>query len=340
MLLGDHGLLGRVHAAHGRAVLLPALLLGPGSAALDESDLGGVGFGVVVYLIIRNSNVSLVRSRSAHHPLVLDGGDDVLVSAVSVLGGNMCVPDLESGRSDDGSDLEDLLLILVIVVDGSLSASLEAVTALVFGKLHALVLVDNCDTGNSLCVGYVDCFPVDKSELVLVGDVLDRTLGDTVTASSTLTGVDVPCFLEDGDLEVSRLSIDFQNLVIGQNIDVRVSVTVRHLRRKDTRGTVVRREGLVQTAHHSSDGRISLYQVDVNAAVCKIQRSLDSSDSSTDNQCRFAQIIASVYQLVFGTIGSNGYNLIRAMQSNLYRGTYRFFLQPSKFYLGLTKNRI
>jgi hypothetical protein len=78
----------------------------------------------------------------------------------------------------------------------------------------------------------------------------------------------------------------------------------------------------------------------VNAAVCKIQRSLDSSDSSTDNQCRFAQIIASVYQLVFGTIGSNGYNLIRAMQSNLYRGTYRFFLQPSKFYLGLTKNRI
>ena len=292
MLLGDHGLLGRVHAAHGRAVFLPALLLGPGSAALDVGDLLGV------LSAGGHDDVSPVRSGSAHDPLVLDGGDDVLEPSVAVLAGVGGVPDGESGSGDDGSDLEGDELVLVIVVDGTLSAVLGAESALALLDHVAVVLVDDCDTGDGLRMGDVDGLPVGEAELVLVRNVLDRTLGETVAASGTLLGVDVPGLLEDGDLEVPGLSLDLLDLVVGQNIDVGVSGTVRHFGRENACGTVVRREGLVQTAHHSSDGGVLLHQVDMNAPVCKIQRSLDSCDSSTNNQCRFCQIIASVYQLV------------------------------------------
>ena len=299
MLFGDHCLLGGVHAAHGRAVLLPSFLLGPGSAALDVCDLLGLLSGG------GDDDVTSVGSGCAHDPLVLDCGDDVLESAVSVLGGDVCVPYLESGCGDDRSDLEDDLLVLVVVVDCSLTAVLGAESALALLDHVTVILVDDCDTGNGLCVGDVDCFPGGESELVLVRNVLNRTFCETVSASGTLLGVDVPCFLENCDLEVSRLSLDLLDLVVGQGRDVGVSVTIRHFRREDTCGTVVRRERLVQTAHHSTDGSVFLYQVDMDAPVCKIQGCLDSRNSSTDNQCRFTQIIASVYQMVFGMVSSN-----------------------------------
>lgn len=134
-------------------------------------------------------------------------------------------------------------------------------------------------------MGYVDGLPVDESVLVLVRDVLHGTLGETVAAARTLLGVDVPGLLQDGDLEVPGLSLDLLDLMVGQDVDVGVPGAVRHLRGEDTRGTVVRRERLVQTAHDASDGGVLLHQVDVYAAVGKIQGSLDSRDSSTDNQC-------------------------------------------------------
>ena len=333
VLLGDHGLLDGVHAAHGRAVLLPSGLLGPGSAALDVSDLLGV------LSAGGNDDVPPVGSGRAHEPLVLDGGDDVLVPAVSVLGGGLGVPYLESGSGDDGSDLEGDDLVLVVVVDGSLAAVLGAQSALALLDHVATVALDDGDTGHSLSVRDVDSLPVHKPELVLVGDVLHGTLGDTVAAARTLLGVDVPGLLEDGNLEVARLALDLLDLMVGQNVDVGVSGAVRHLGGEDTRGTVVRREGLVQTAHYASDGGVLLHQVDVNATVCKIQRRLDSCDSSTDNQCRFAQVIASVTNLVFGTSRDkchqyfNHYYTIFINKQSLYLSFFslEFFETPKKF---------
>ncbi len=318
VLLGDHGLLDSVHAAHGRAVLLPSGLLGPGSAALDVGDLLGV------LSAGGDDDVSPVGSGGAHEPLVLDCGDDILVSAISVLGCDIRIPDLESGGGDDGSDLDGDELVLVIVVDGALAAVLRAQSALALLNHVAAVALDDGDAGHCLRMGYVDGLPVDETVLVLVGNVLDRTLGDTVAASGTLLGVDVPGLLEDGDLKVSRLSLDLLDLMVGQNIDVGVSSAVRHLRGEDTRGTVIRREGLVQTAHHSTDGGVLVHQVDVNATVCKIQRSLNSCDSSTDNQCRFTQVIASVTNLVFGTCA---YTLV-----HYFNWYYDIFLYLYLFY--------
>ena len=205
----------------------------------------------------------------------------------------MCVPDLESGSCDDGSDIECDEFVLVIVVDGSLTADLGAVSALVLVDLHAHRRIDDSNTGDGLCVGDVDSLPSREPELVLVRDVLHRTFCNTVTAAGTLARVNVPGLLEDRDLEISCLTLNLLDLVVGQNVNVRMSVTIRHFRREDTSGTVVCGECLVETAHNSTDCGVFLHKVDMNVPVCKIKRCLNTRNSSSDNQCRFCQIIAS-----------------------------------------------
>jgi len=160
----------------------------------------------------RALDVTVVRTGCAHHPLVLHGGDDVVVSAVSVLGRIACVPELESDGGDDGSYLEDLFLLLVGVVDCSLLTGLLTDSALAVENHLTVVGVDESDPGNCLCVRDVDCLPGGESVLELVGDVLGGTLSDTVTAAGTLFELDVPGLLLDRDLEVSSLSVDLNNL--------------------------------------------------------------------------------------------------------------------------------
>ncbi len=191
MLLYDHRLLDRVHAAHGRAVLLPSVLLGPGSAALDERDLvGGLTGRGCLY-------VAVERTGGAHHPLELHGGDDVVVPAVTVLCGDACIPDIESGGNDDRAHIENLYLVYILVVDSALLTGLLANTALALGDHAAGVRVNNRDPRDSLCMGYVDRLPRGEAELELIGNVLGRTFHNTVSAARTLVGVNVSCFLLD-----------------------------------------------------------------------------------------------------------------------------------------------
>ena len=283
MLLGNDCLLCCVGTANRGTVLLPALLLGPGTAALDVCDLLGVLF------VGGALDVTVVRTGCAHHPLVFHRGDDVVEPSVSVLGCDSCVPELESSCCDDGTDLEDFLGLLVFEVDCALHTGfLTLLTALALSDHKAVVCIDQCNPGNCLGVGDVDCSPVNKSVLELVGDLClvssENTGVNTVSASSTGSHVDVPGLLLDSDLEVSGLSVNLYDLRIGQYGDIGVTCTICHFGREDTCRTVIRRESLVETAHLSTDGGVFLHQVDVDVPVGKIQRSLDTCDSSTDNQ--------------------------------------------------------
>ena len=291
MLFGDLGLLGRIHAADGRAVGLPALLVGPGTAALDPcdgfgSDLSGVFLGhseLVLHDGGGYRDVSVERSCRTLEPLILESGDHVGEPAVSVLGSVLGVPYLESGGDDDGTDVQLDDLVLLVVVDGLLSADLGAYSALAVEEHLTLRSINKGDPGHSLGVGDVDCPPGGKPVLELVRDSPGGTLGDTVTASGTGFGIYVPCFLQDLDGEVSGLSEDLLDLMVGQNGHVRVSGAVCHLRRQDTRRAIVGRESLVKHAHRSADGGEFVHHIDVDVPVCKVQSSLDSGDSSADH---------------------------------------------------------
>ena len=303
VLLGDLGLLGRVHAAHGRAVSLPVLLMGPGSAALDPCDglgapLAGAFLGDAELVVDDGGGhryVSVERTGGAFHPLVLDGGDDVLEPSVSVLGRVLGVPDGESGGDDDGSDIKCQVLVLVLVADGLLAADLRADTALVLTELLAVSGVDERHPGHSLRVGDVDGPPGGEPVLELVGDPAGRALRDAVSARGAEGRVDVPGLLGHGDLEVSRLTVDFLDLVVGHEGDVGVTGCIRHLGGQDARRAVVRGEGLVEHAHGPADRGQPVHEVDVDVPVRKIERRLYTGDSSADHKSRFGcQFITSV----------------------------------------------
>ena len=292
VLLGDHCLLGCVHTADRGAVLPPFLLVRPGTAALNPCDgLGSLGGLVVLVgyspLVLDNGgrygDVTVEGSCCTLEPLVLDGGDDVGDPSVSVLGCGLCVPDAESAGGDDGSDLDGLGLVSVIVVDGILSAGLCADTALAIEDHLTLGRVDQGFPGDSLSVGDVDSPPGGQSVVELIGDAPGGTFCDTVTASGTGLLVDVPGFLLQGDGEVSGLSLDLLDLGVGHESDVGVSSCIRHLRRQDTCGTVVGREGLVEHTHRSTDRGQPVHEVDMDVSVCKVQGCLNTGNSSANH---------------------------------------------------------
>ena len=228
--------------------------------------------------------MTVVGTRCTHHPLEFHGCHDVVVPAVAVLCRDVRIPDLESSGDDDRTDVEDFLCLLVGVVDCALETCLLADSALVGEELLTVVGVNECDPGNCLLVRDVDCFPCVETELELVRDVLGRTLCYTVAASGTFRCVNVPGLLLHSDLEISCGTIDLDDLCVRQSRDVRVACNICHFRRENTSGTVIRRECLVQTAHLSTSGGVSVYEVDMDVPSCKIQRCLDTCDSSTDNQ--------------------------------------------------------
>ena len=156
-------------------------------------------------------------------------------------------------------------------MDCVLSTGLGADSALSIEDHLTFGGVDECFPGYCLCVGDVDCPPGAESVLELVRNAPGGTLGDTVTASGTGVFVDIPGFLPDGDSKVSGFSLDLLDLSVGQAGDVGVSSCIRHFRGQDTCGTVVGREGFVQTAHRTTDGGEPIYEIDVDVPVCKVQ---------------------------------------------------------------------
>ncbi len=156
--------------------------------------------------------MSVERTGGAHHPLELHGGDDVVVPAVTILCGDACIPDIESCGNDYRTHIKNLYLVYILVVDSALLTGLLADTALPFEDHAAGVGVDDRDPGNCLGMGYVYRFPRGEAELELIGNVLGRTLHNTVSAARTLVGVNVSCLLLYCYLEVAFLPVDLNDL--------------------------------------------------------------------------------------------------------------------------------
>ncbi|MPM75298.1 hypothetical protein SDC9_122290 [bioreactor metagenome] len=156
--------------------------------------------------------MAVERTGSAHHPLELHSGDDVVVPAIAILCGDACIPDIESCGNDDRAHIKNLYLIYILVVDSALLTGLLTDTALAIENHAAGVGVDDRDPGNSLGVGYVYRFPLGEPELELIGNVLGRTLHNAVSAARTLVGVNVSCLLLYCYLEVAFLPVDLNDL--------------------------------------------------------------------------------------------------------------------------------
>ena len=123
VLLGDDRLFGRVHAAHGRAVGVVALVDVPGAHALEPGHFLGL-------LVVRGPHqMALVGAGGGQHPLELQAGEDVGMVGVTIRGVGGGIKGGETGGQDDGPHLHFDDLLFLGVVHGLGQAGLDALVA-------------------------------------------------------------------------------------------------------------------------------------------------------------------------------------------------------------------
>ena len=77
----------------------------------------------------------------------------------------------------------------------------------------------------------------------------------TFTATSTFRYINKARMIDQGDTEISRIPLNFFDFAVGDQIYVYVPADLDQFGRDHSHGTVIGREGLVQTGHHPADAR-------------------------------------------------------------------------------------
>ena len=282
VILDEHRMLSRIHAAYLGAVGLTLLLVvASGTDALDKYDI--LGLLVVAHPL----EMSACGAGSIHETLQLDGGDDIGRLVICILTELVEIDDIESRGYYDGTVLDRYDLVLLLVVDCLGGADLGADTALTRLEVCAVLTVDDGNGGNGLGEGHVDGGSSAKSPVELAGDLThlaQGALGLALAAAGTSRLVNGSCLLPYLYIEVSDESGNILYLTICIEGDVGVLVYFNHLGGKDTGSAVQGGECLVELAHPSSDGRLLLDDIHLITGICDIEGSLDTRDTSSDDE--------------------------------------------------------
>ena len=112
-----------------------------------------------------------------------------------------------------------------------------------------------------------------------------RTTGHTRAHSPQpvhFEDVDVAGFLKELYREISRFACNLLNFGQGQKLDVQVPADLDQLGRNNSHRAFIRRESLVQLRHDAADRRLFFDQIDVIAAIGKIERRLHPCNPASD----------------------------------------------------------
>jgi hypothetical protein len=112
---------------------------------------------------------------------------------------------------------------------------------------------------------------------------LDRADLDAVSATGAGNHINRARVFVNSDPEVPGSAFNFFHLGQGMDPDVFVSLDIHHLGREDAHGAVVGGKRLVELRHMAANRRLPLYQVDDNAMVCEVERSLDAGNPGPDD---------------------------------------------------------
>ena len=273
VLLGDHRLLDGVHAAHGRAVGVVAVVDVPAAHALQPGDLLGL------FLVARPHQMAHPGTGGRKDALELQGGDHIGKRKVLVLLKGRGVEGLEAGGQDHRPHPDLALLVLLVVVNGPGRAELHTGLAFALLEVEAVFRVDAVFQGHGLGVFHIGGPAVVEPLVELVGQTLGA-LGRASPAGDAFGHVHVAGLLQDIHREVAPHPLDVPHLGQGQELDVGVAARFHQLGRKNAHGTVVGGKGLVQLGHDPADGRAFLHHVDEIAGIGQIQGSLDGGDAA------------------------------------------------------------
>ena len=277
VILGQNGLLGRVHAAEARTVR-PVHGLVARAHALDEDHV--LGFLAVG----RTLDVPAGGTGGREQALVLHAGDDIRVAALAVLRILVPVEEVITRGHDDRAHVHVDQLVLLLEIDALDRTDLGAQSALALLEHDAGFRVDGRLLGDGLRKGDIDGRGVAEAFIELVGEFAAGAFFHAQTAARAVLPVHVGRLLADHDLEIAHIPAHRLDLGRGIKSDFRVLGNVDHLGAQNAGRAVHRGEGLVQLGHLAADGLLALDHDDFLTAVGAVQRRLDAGHAATDDQ--------------------------------------------------------
>ena len=90
------------------------------------------------------------RACGVENPLQFHIGQDVVIQTVTVAGNGRCIVNVETGRHNDGPDIDINYLAGIIVVDGLAIAAFLTVVADKEIAVEAVLAINDVGVGNSL----------------------------------------------------------------------------------------------------------------------------------------------------------------------------------------------
>jgi len=283
-LFGQGDLLGGEHAAGGGAMARAAEVVA-GADAVDKGDVlrrEAVG---------RASQVSDGGAGEADHALELEGGEDVVIDAESVLALEACVKGSKARGEQErpGGDL--IIAVGHVEVDGAGGAGLDAAAAFSAG-----VHVDEPGVGDGAeAWGAVDSPGGREPALVVVGAGLGADVGAEAAAVAEV-GVDKAGLVADGGGEAAGQTVEVCELGVGEEGDVGVEVALEGgaecglLGQHEADAAGVGGEGVVEEVHGAADGGSGVEEVDVEAEVGEVGSGGHTGDASTGDEDRVARV--------------------------------------------------
>ena len=277
VILGQDGLLGRVHAAEAGAVGTAHGFVARANALHKDDVLGFLAVRGALHMPARGAGCG-------EQALVLQGGDNVGISAAAVFLVDRPVHEVIAGGGNNAAHFFGDDFIFHVVLDGPGGAHLGAHAALALDELAAELRIDDGLLGDGLRKGNGDGRGVARQFIEGVGRFFGRAFLCACAAARAQAPVHIGGALADFDRKVAHIARNVFHFGIGVERNVGVLGHVHHLGAENTGRAVNGGEGFVQLGHLAADGRIAFHQHHLNAAVGAVKRGLNASHAAADDK--------------------------------------------------------
>jgi len=272
VLLGNQGLLDRIHAADRGAVTVAAAQITRTHALNEGQPLGMAAVGKAL-------DLPPERAGGGGHPLELDAGDDVRVLVVAVFLQGFLGNPAEPRGQNDGAHLQLDLFGLLIEVDRFALADRHADLAGLVLQIEAGARIDVVGRRHRLGIVDVNRPGYGQPLVVLIDVMLGAVLG-AQPAGRAAVGVDVAGPQPDPGREVAGPALQGQEVGIGEHFDIGRPTGLHQFRRQYSERAVIGRKGLVELGHDPADHRVLFHQIDIVAEFGEVERGLHSGNAS------------------------------------------------------------
>jgi hypothetical protein len=146
------------------------------------------------------------------------------------------------------------------------------------------IRINNRHIGDCLRKWHVNKFPHAADLTVHFIRYAYRTGLYTGATTCTLFLIDISCLLHKRYIEAAFYFFDFFDLSICKYLYIGMIIHFIHLGGLYAYGTIICREGFIQSCHHTPDTCRVINQIDLCSILGSIQRRIDSGNATTDYQ--------------------------------------------------------